>query len=580
MSVENIGPKNGPPVGQLGSVTSLGEITPEDANQPGDVVTGAGSQEVVGVSAPGLGASVGIALVERDQDALLKLQTYRRVLRGLNHDIRAPLISIRYSIHLAALSSGQIGSSQTFLKFQELYQGLIAGKKDEGAILPEEPLSEHVLGRLEYWKSLTERDGNPADILRDSQDYRCSVEKTFREELIPCVKELVEEIKRIQPPPVDSNIILENATFVLTFFDNFDKRIVSSSYIGSPENLNPRELTQKAIDSLRGTFVDKQMKFEVCSEGSIKQISMDPAIFRNLLINLFTNAAKASQAKHTAGDGKCVITFEEEGNFVVIRVSDNGPGVSEEKREEIFKEGVSGSLGEVKSTSAADGAGKNEGLGLASVRRDLEAVGGSIHVEEVPSSIREQVKQPDLNGANFVIRLPSLSSQEKQLVAAGSVNDVVTSTVAVTPAVEERRPSNVPPFRILMIDDDISSELTKMVIELSLAKKYNVEIILVSSVEEALTRIQSGYIPHLILADVGLPGEVGPSIKPKLESSEINIKGVQVIAVTGNRPPEVMKEFPFLDGALQKPVDPEDLGEKIISALIDKILPSALKNVD
>ncbi|MGW5019896.1 ATP-binding protein [Streptomyces cacaoi] len=76
----------------------------------------------------------------------------------------------------------------------------------------------------------------------------------------------------------------------------------------------------------------------------------------------------------------------EESAGVLLRVSDNGPGIAPESRETVFTEGWS--------TKEAP-AHRRRGLGLALVRRLAERHGGSVHVGESPDG-----------GAEFTVRLP------------------------------------------------------------------------------------------------------------------------------------------------------------------------------
>jgi signal transduction histidine kinase len=77
------------------------------------------------------------------------------------------------------------------------------------------------------------------------------------------------------------------------------------------------------------------------------------------------------------------VAIEVRDGFAEIRVSDNGPGVPADRRDDIFKPFVS--------TKGSRGTG----LGLPSARKTLREHGGDLFV------------QPDTeNGATFVFRLP------------------------------------------------------------------------------------------------------------------------------------------------------------------------------
>ena len=78
----------------------------------------------------------------------------------------------------------------------------------------------------------------------------------------------------------------------------------------------------------------------------------------------------ANAIEFTPEDGRIELGALEKENFVVFRVKDTGPGIPPERRERIF------------SRFASDRTdGKGTGLGLALVRRLVEAQGGQVSVE-------------------------------------------------------------------------------------------------------------------------------------------------------------------------------------------------------
>lgn len=111
---------------------------------------------------------------------------------------------------------------------------------------------------------------------------------------------------------------------------------------------------------------------------------VDEALVRQLFDNLLGNAVKY------VGTGvrpAVAVTGRAEGHWLTVRVTDNGIGIPEEQREEIFdsfhrahREGYHGT-----------------GLGLAICRRIVERHGGTIWVEDGPNGI----------GTAFVLQLPA-----------------------------------------------------------------------------------------------------------------------------------------------------------------------------
>jgi signal transduction histidine kinase len=93
-------------------------------------------------------------------------------------------------------------------------------------------------------------------------------------------------------------------------------------------------------------------------------IQIDVTLIRRVIVNLVENAIKYS------GEGKTIrIVTAEEGNWVIIRVCDNGAGMSNEEIEKLFKKFY---------RASGASAGKGTGLGLYLAKYFVELHGGSI----------------------------------------------------------------------------------------------------------------------------------------------------------------------------------------------------------
>lgn len=104
----------------------------------------------------------------------------------------------------------------------------------------------------------------------------------------------------------------------------------------------------------------------------------DPGQIRQVLVNLLLNAQHAATR-----DGQIHITTGERGGFVWCRVSDDGPGVSLDRAEAVFRPFV---------TSKTRGTG----LGLSISRRIVELHGGRLVLDN-----------PGIPGASFSFTLPA-----------------------------------------------------------------------------------------------------------------------------------------------------------------------------
>lgn len=100
---------------------------------------------------------------------------------------------------------------------------------------------------------------------------------------------------------------------------------------------------------------------------------VDATLVREALLNLMLNASQAM-----GGSGEVRVRVEQRGAEVVITVADRGPGIAEAHREKVFEPFF---------TSRTRGTG----LGLANVRRTVEAHGGTIDFVCPPSGGTEMI---------------------------------------------------------------------------------------------------------------------------------------------------------------------------------------------
>jgi two-component system sensor histidine kinase PilS (NtrC family) len=147
-------------------------------------------------------------------------------------------------------------------------------------------------------------------------------------------------------------------------------------------------IVEKHPDCMPGT------RIEVASEKIT--IEGDEALLHGILLNLILNAAQASNDSVTINvEARKALASElpnpyQMGESVLLKVSDDGPGISEELKERIFEPFVSGRVG-------------GSGLGLAIVQRAVLAHRGLVFVD---SSTGE--------GTSFTVLLPCRRQMETE----------------------------------------------------------------------------------------------------------------------------------------------------------------------
>ena len=148
------------------------------------------------------------------------------------------------------------------------------------------------------------------------------------------------------------------------------------------QNVSPSDVVDMAIQLLRHRLESYGVSVELYRQRRLPEIEADPEQLKEVLVNIIVNACEA------LGDGGLIRIREEEGvveptgRVVVIRVSDNGPGVAEAIREQVFQPFFS---------TKEEGTG----LGLSIAARIMEDHGGWL-------SLRSR----EGKGATFIITLP------------------------------------------------------------------------------------------------------------------------------------------------------------------------------
>jgi K+-sensing histidine kinase KdpD len=113
-------------------------------------------------------------------------------------------------------------------------------------------------------------------------------------------------------------------------------------------------------------------------DAEIPAVLADPVQLERAFANLFENGVR-----HGAGR-QVLVRSRETGGRLVVRVVDQGPGIPEQEREQIFEPFY-----------RREGASQGSGLGLAIAKGFIEANGGELAVESVPGQ-----------GSTFVVTFP------------------------------------------------------------------------------------------------------------------------------------------------------------------------------
>ncbi|MEW6213086.1 MAG: ATP-binding protein [Acidobacteriota bacterium] len=133
----------------------------------------------------------------------------------------------------------------------------------------------------------------------------------------------------------------------------------------SMERLRAVDLARAAVERFRAMAESKEIKIENKVWPDLPWVLGDRGAIARIFDNLLSNAVR-----HTTRDGIVVIEAREQGDRVHISVRDTGEGISEDRLPVIFS----------RFARIGDKPG-GTGLGLALVKRLVEAQGGEISVE-------------------------------------------------------------------------------------------------------------------------------------------------------------------------------------------------------
>jgi signal transduction histidine kinase/DNA-binding NarL/FixJ family response regulator len=134
------------------------------------------------------------------------------------------------------------------------------------------------------------------------------------------------------------------------------------------EPIDVPALVTEVVEASRPLLDKKRQGIEVDAPESLT-VSGDPDRLREAIDNLVSNAIKYSPI-----GGRIAMSVHAQGDDAMIRVSDNGPGLSPEDMSRLF--------GRFQRLSAKPTAGESStGLGLSIVKRIVELHGGQITVE-------------------------------------------------------------------------------------------------------------------------------------------------------------------------------------------------------
>ena len=176
-------------------------------------------------------------------------------------------------------------------------------------------------------------------------------------------EEDIEKIKEF------SSIILKHTDFLIKLTHDLIElsTIESEGFRLKKEHISLKELIEETVETFRDKVQRKDIKIEVKIKDT-QTIWANEERARQVFNNLIDNALKYTES------GKIEISAEEQGRFMIIKVSDTGIGISKKDLTRIFERFYRVN----KERSRASG---SIGLGLSIVKHIVEAHDGEVWVE-------------------------------------------------------------------------------------------------------------------------------------------------------------------------------------------------------
>lgn len=153
--------------------------------------------------------------------------------------------------------------------------------------------------------------------------------------------------------------------------------------------LQVHEVIQNVLENYQLQLKEKEADVQLLLNAKNDMISADEVHFTNLMSNLIDNAIKYSNDQL-----RITISTHSTKNHVIVRVADNGIGMSKESVKRIFEKFYRAHTGNLHNV-------KGFGLGMSYVKTVIDAHKGKIKVESTPGK-----------GTSFTVEIPLMPEEE------------------------------------------------------------------------------------------------------------------------------------------------------------------------
>jgi len=250
--------------------------------------------------------------------------------------------------------------------------------------------------------------------------------------------------------------------------------------------VNMNDVVRSAIDLVSYRFTIDEISIGGRLDPELPTVVGDANRLEQVIVNLLSNALDALRGVKPPRYLNVDSFIDDTGSRVCVTVTDNGPGVAPEIAQRLFRPFAS--------TKGIRGTG----LGLYISRQLVREAEGELDL------VKGSEPRGAGGGASFLVWLPSTRE-------AVPTAPVVVPQAAPAPAPAAAK--SLAGIRVLLVDDE---ELIRRPMGRFLTKR-GAEIRDAGDGEAALARLQEGFDPHVILADLRMPKMDGAELYERLQ---------------------------------------------------------------
>jgi len=299
-------------------------------------------------------------------------------------------------------------------------------------------------------------------------------------------------------------------------------RIESGRLSLSTEPVRLYEVLEEMIDTVGPLAETHKVNIQLIeSPSNYSFVKADRQRLKQVMLNLINNSIKYNHSGGKVNISTQIIKTNDKPTVTRIAVSDTGPGISPDDLHKLFTpfERIGAEYSKI----------EGSGLGLAVVKKFVEAMNGIVGVESEPGS-----------GSTFWVELPHTESQLK-LIGDSALQNSADKSITVKKGT------------VLCIEDNSSNiELIEHILE---SQRPNIRLISNTNGRQVISMCID-HKPDLILLDLNLPDIHGSEVI-KILQNNTETKNIPVVVVSADAMPQQLNSL-IQSGAkkyLTKPLD-------------------------